>query len=387
MQENEGDIPGRDRDSRQSESGSGRHDPELSAQIGRMITKHADDKKMRESDRERLWISITQTVATKVKTKASRNRRWIVATASAAVVAVTMGIGLWFNRTPPLDEGEFLKRLARERHADLSRIDSVRLASSTGTEIAVGDDAVLYYQDSLLQITGGDGTKRELVLHNPDVYNTLIVPYGKRTEVVLADGTKVWLNAGSELTFPVVFGKGSRAIYLEGEGYFDVAHREGQPFVVHLADMEINVLGTTFNVSAYTDDSFSSAVLLTGAIELKSKQKNGFNTVRLKPGKKATLNRKDRQLTVADASGEDDISWTKKQLILKSMPVSGLIRRLERVYNTAVVLGDGAEAADEKISGSLDLTQPLADVLSIIYEPDIYRINQEERRFVISRKN
>ncbi|MBK1439118.1 FecR domain-containing protein [Parapedobacter sp. ISTM3] len=380
--EEEEEIPRELRDSKQPGD-----DQDAAAQIGGMIARHADEKTMDKSDKERLWNSITYTVSNSAVPVRVRQYKWIGLAAGAAAIVLVTAIGLWLSRPDVQGTGDLLTQLAQAQRTDLSAMDSVRLTSSAGEVLSIGDNTVVRYRDSMLTITDSRGIQRELTLNSADIYNTLSVPYGKRTEVMLSDGTRIWLNAGSRLVFPVFFAGDSRDVYLEGEGYFDVARQGGKPFAVHLADMEVNVVGTSFNISAYADDDFSSAVLLTGEIMLTSKQRDGFRAVRLKPGKKATLSRMDQQLTLADASGEDDISWTKKQLILKSVPVHSLIRRLERVYNTAVVLADGAEAGDEKISGRLDLTQPLADVLSDIYESDIYRINQEERRIVISRKN
>ena len=99
-------------------------------------------------------------------------------------------------------------------------------------------------------------------------YQTLYVPAGQRAELILPDSTRVWLNAHSKLIYPVSFGKGNRQVELNGEAYFDVVHNEKQPFIVKTRQMDIQVLGTEFNVTSYSSDFEVS--LLRGCIELSS---------------------------------------------------------------------------------------------------------------------
>src|SRR5690606_20172851 len=104
------------------------------------------------------------------------------------------------------------------------------------------------------------------------VYNTLNIPYGKQFDVVLSDGTHVFLNSGTSLRYPVTFIKGKdRTVFLSGEAYFEVAKDEGHPFVVDANEIQIEVLGTKFNVSRYPEDSNINTVLVEGSIELQIK--------------------------------------------------------------------------------------------------------------------
>ena len=109
-------------------------------------------------------------------------------------------------------------------------------------------------------------------------YQTLYVPAGQRAELILPDSTRVWLNAHSKLIYPVSFGKGNRQVELNGEAYFDVVHNEKQPFIVKTRQMDIQVLGTEFNVTSYSSDFEVS--LLRGCIELSSP--NLSSTYRMK---------------------------------------------------------------------------------------------------------
>ena len=119
------------------------------------------------------------------------------------------------------------------------------------------------------------------------MYNTLIVPYGKRSQLQLADGSKVWLNSGSKLVYPVTFEGKRREVYIEGEAIFDVAHNAKQPFIVLSKDHEIEVLGTLFNVSNYLDDESISTTLKNGSVQIRYKTDSflkGRKVLKIVPG-------------------------------------------------------------------------------------------------------
>ncbi|WP_353130224.1 FecR family protein [Parapedobacter pyrenivorans] len=217
-----------------------------------------------------------------------------------------------------------------------------------------------------------------------DGFSTITVPYGKRSELMLPDSSKVWLNAGSQLTFPSVFDASNNEVFLIGEGYFEVTERKTTPFYVRTADMNIKVMGTSFNVSAYPDDGYTSAVLLSGKIEIEPASTLDFQNIAIAPGTSAMLNRTDKKLKIQRVTAEDEISWTKRQLILKNTQLSEILTRLSRIYNAEIVDNFGRDSA-VTFSGKLDLTMPLTDVLKIIYDSNgEYQINQIEGRYVIS---
>src|SRR5690606_10350205 len=217
-------------------------------------------------------------------------------------------------------------------------------------------------------------------------FNTLTVPYGKRIEVILPDNSKVWLNAGSQLTFPTIFDAVERRVYLEGEGYFDVEGEVERPFYVHTENMVVKVLGTTFNISSYKDDSFASTVLLSGEIELQGAGEISFEPQILKPGTAAVLRKDSKRLSISNETVEDHVSWTRKQLVLKNTPLTEILARLERVYNTDILIQYDTSEGDETFSGRLDLTQPLTNLLTTLYNPLEYQFQKEERRIIINKR-
>src|SRR3546814_585826 len=133
-----------------------------------------------------------------------------------------------------------------------------RLAEQDGVDLVKPDQGQLEY-------IGGQPTAPEEAL----VYNTIHTPRGGKYQVRLPDGTRVWLNAESQLRYPVSFGDAERRVELSGEGYFEVAHREDQPFIVESQGQEVKVLGTHFNIKAYADELYSRTTLVEGRVSIR----------------------------------------------------------------------------------------------------------------------
>lgn len=178
------------------------------------------------------------------------------------------------------------------------------------------------------------------ILDTKLIYNTLTVPYGKRFKIVLSDGTKVHLNAGTSLKYPRKFLKGvSREVYLDGEAYFDVVHDDNHPFIVNAKEVSVKVLGTEFNITSYPEDHDINTVLVEGEVEVYKGEKasNTSNPVLLKPGYQATWNKKDKNMTVKQADIEQFTAWMTSRLILDEETFENILKKLERQYNVSFI--------------------------------------------------
>lgn len=172
------------------------------------------------------------------------------------------------------------------------------------------------------------------------VYNELNIPYGKTFEIVLSDGTKVHLNAGSSLKYPVKFITGeNRKVFLKGEAFFDVTKDEQHPFVVNTNELNIRVLGTSFNVSSYPEDTMISTVLVEGSVRLYnadgefSKDRSSL----LKPSYKACWDKEKYDLKMEKVDTAIYTGWTKGKLIFKDMPFKNIRKKLERKYDIKII--------------------------------------------------
>ncbi len=167
------------------------------------------------------------------------------------------------------------------------------------------------------------------------VYNTLNIPNGKRFDIILSDGTHIFLNSGSTLRYPVKFIEGStRDVFLTGEAYFDVMEDKAHPFVVHVDDMEVNVLGTTFNVSDYDEDPNINTVLVEGSVELYNKETN--NSTLLKPGFKAAWDKSSNKISIENVDTRVYTAWIDGKLIFRNATFRQIRNMLERYYNVAI---------------------------------------------------
>ncbi len=212
------------------------------------------------------------------------------------------------------------------------KIKVINLNESTKV---VGANGNVIGLQSGMQLTYSNKVKSDLL-----IYNTLTVPYGKRFEVQLSDGTTVNLNAGSSLKYPVNFINGkNRQVFLNGEAFFNVAKDSVHPFIVNANDIDVQVVGTKFNISSYPEDKNINTVLVEGSVNIcktgdtyKSKQGK-----LLKPGHKAAWNKIDKTIQISETSIETHLAWISGRLILYEVEFGSILKKLERQYNVRFI--------------------------------------------------
>lgn len=206
------------------------------------------------------------------------------------------------------------------------------------------------------------------------VYNTIKIPYGKRFELQLSDGTIVHLNSGTTLKYPVQFIAGAnRQVYLDGEAFFDVTKDKKHPFIVNADNLNVRVLGTHFNVSSYPEDAITDVVLVEGSVGLYSGNESfdaTKNTI-LKPGYKGSFNKKDGKIATKAVITDVYTAWMDGRLTFRNMSFSEISKKLERHYNVSIIT-QNKKLADEKFYASFE-DQPIEKVLS--YFNDIHGFN------------
>lgn len=172
------------------------------------------------------------------------------------------------------------------------------------------------------------------------VYNTLTVPYGKRFELLLSDGTKVHLNAGSSLRYPVKFLNGlERKVFISGEAYLDVTKDTEHPFIVNAENMNVRVLGTQFNVHAYPEDKVSEVVLVEGSVGLYGNKEifDIESTTKLTPGHKASFTKSDADIKIKPAITSVYTAWRNGELVFRNMTFQNILKKLERQYDVTII--------------------------------------------------
>ena len=169
------------------------------------------------------------------------------------------------------------------------------------------------------------------------VYNTLKVPYGKKFQVTLSDGTKVFLNAGSSLKFPVKFIPGSdRTVFLSGEAFFNVTKSQ-DPLIVNAENIDVKVLGTQFNVSAYPEDQSMRTVLVEGSVQLRGNNSDDSTPILLQPEHEAIWDKVEKRMLVSKADISTTMAWMNGQLIFREVAFKDIIKKLERSYDYTIL--------------------------------------------------
>ncbi len=264
-------------------------------------------------------------------------------------------------------------------------VEEVRVLFSDGEEISlksknttlsINDDYTLTLNnDSIIDLS-----QKEIEAGKKVQMNEIIVPYGKKSELILADGTKVWLNAGTHFAFPTRFIDDSREVFLEGEAYFEVVENMDKPFIVNVNKLNIRVLGTSFNVSAYPNDDRIETILLTGSVAIGKSRLLGQrrDDVIIKPYQKASFNKQDNEVVVSSEPNADFyITWTEGMFQFSKESLQSVLTKLERFYNVSMSFPENFQSF-ELISGKLDLKESIADVMMVLGDVAKieYRINE-----------
>ena len=181
----------------------------------------------------------------------------------------------------------------------------------------------------------------------------------------MADGSEIWINSGSELVYPASFEKSKRTVYLKGEAYFDVQEDQSKPFIVKTSDLDIQVLGTRFNVNSYGDNSTVETVLVEGKVEIEKRGIQVFQKdLILKPSQKATFSKETRKIELNEIDPRYYTSWKDGYLLLKDEKLENIVRKLTRIYNKKIELDENL--GDLRFSGKLDLKESLKKELDIL---------------------
>lgn len=207
------------------------------------------------------------------------------------------------------------------------------------------------------------------------VYNTMVTPRARQYNLTLSDGTKVWLNSGSSLRFPVAFITDERRVEITGEAYFEVAHaalnngKGRKPFIVQVnksgssSGMDIEVLGTHFNINAYDDEENIKTTLLEGKVNIKL---NHQQQMELKPGQQAKYAEKKNSglKIVNDVDLEKTIAWKTGKFEFDDMELQAIMRQISRWYDVDIVYERNPD--DEKYGGAISKSVQLSDVLKML---------------------
>ena len=199
-------------------------------------------------------------------------------------------------------------------------------------------------------------------LETSETVQSVYVPAGQRAELVLADGTKVWLNADSKLYYPVHFGKNNREVSLKGEAYFEVAKDTTRPFIVSTEALNVKVLGTHFDVNSYKDDGRVYTALTEGLVEVY----NEHGSRLLHPGQMASVDTREENLSIQVDSCDTSIltGWRDGQFRFRNTSLTQILKQISRCYDVTIILQ--RDYQEEYYSGDISYHIPLSTLLGAI---------------------
>jgi len=198
------------------------------------------------------------------------------------------------------------------------------------------------------------------------VYNTMTTPRARQYNLELSDGTKVWLNASSSITFPTSFAANERKVTLTGEAYFEVTKDKKRPFRVSVNDMQVNVLGTHFNINAYDDEATVNTTLLEGSVLLAEKDKK----VLLKPGQQAQKQKAGAIVVNDNVNIEEVMGWKNGVFYFENASLQKVLRQLSRWYDVDVVYEKGIPS--RMFEGEIQRNLQLSQVLKILEKNKVH---------------
>jgi len=328
------------------------------------------------SQKELLGKRITHTI------NAAKRRTLIIRISTAAVFLLLIGLTtfLTMNKEPEIS-------IFARNNQSVPLTGNTRLILSGKEEIQINSDqSKIAYAGNGKEIQIDSSRVQQVVEDDKMVYNTVVVPYGKRTQITLSDNSSVWLNSGSKLIYPARFATDKREVYLEGEAIFEVSHNKERPFHVITHDVEVKVLGTVFDVCAYKDDKTASTILESGSVELKynSNSMISQSKVTMVPGMMAVYDPNEKTVKRTQVNTKLYTSWREGYFIFERQSLGEILKKISRYYNVSIQLNDQS-LADETFTGPLDLRNSATQVLEIIAELINAKVEKVDNKIVITR--
>ncbi len=351
-------------------------DPE---QLGPIVQASYASKERVE---ERIKKSITNNTLRPVK---GLNRKHWLAAASLIMVVGLGGLLILRNslrtKTHPDESSQIAgistplsgKPVLRMANGELVSLDTLQgstLIPADNVQLLKGANGELIYQTST-------GENIKALQHN-----TLFNPRGSAAfSITLSDGTKIWLNAGSSVSYPVIFPANERRVTIDGEAYFEVAHNAAKPFIVTKGNLDIKVLGTKFNVNAYANEAGINTALVEGSVKVS----NSAHSVTLTPGLQAIAANRDGALTISKADLAKTLNWKSDFFRFDLFSFPEIIKQLERWYDIDITV-EHVDTKDINISGDMNRNTSLSSVIKILEYSGLHCQLMPNRKLTISKK-
>jgi transmembrane sensor len=297
---------------------------------------------------------------------------WWRITTAAAVAIIIAAAGLWFFNNPDRSGEQPINKYANDIAPGKNQA-SITLANGKTINLSDQKNGVIIND---IGLTYNDGSKIQAGIASTEGIQTITTPKGGTYQVRLPDGTNVWLNAASSLTYNASLSKVStRMVKLTGEAYFEVAKDKKRPFIVQTAKQQVEVLGTHFNVKAYEDESGTNTTLIEGLVKVISKDESLIIT----PGQHLFNNYKE--LKVGQANLEETMAWKNGYFRFNDEKIESVMRKLSRWYDIEVQYE--GKVSDEEFNGKISMFNNLDKVLTMLEKTKSIHFKVEGRRVTV----
>lgn len=329
----------------------------------------------RNVHREQVWNKIEKQIAPQ---RSRLSLRWIGYAASVMILVVAG----WFafqmsDNKDSVQEGKKVARITPGTQKAILHLDN-------GEQVVLADNNTVIVEDSLSgKIEQVDKTlvyQTESTVKEERL-NVLEIPNGGEFQVTLADGSRVWLNAGTKLTYPIAFVGKERRVHLDGEGYFEVVRDENQPFIVEINGMEVKVLGTSFNLRSFAADNRSTATLVSGKIEVKTPTRH----VELSPNQQADLVVGENKLDVREVDAVVYGAWTKGKFVFRRERLETILDDVSRWYNVTVFY-EQSRVKEILFSGIVERYADISETLKMLEKTGKVSFIVDEQKIIVRAK-
>lgn len=245
--------------------------------------------------------------------------------------------------------------------------------AGNGVVAKAGNTAITKMKNGLLAYTAGDNKEAAV----SDALNTITIPRGGQYTITLPDGTSVWLNSQSSLTFPVAFKGAERKVSLTGEAYFEVAKNKHMPFIVHTGNADVKVLGTHFNVKAYQEDNAIKTTLLEGSVSLS----NSSSSALLVPGEQGVAEVAGGKITQKKVNINEVMAWKSGYFIFRGDDIHDIMKQISRWYDVDVEYR--GNISNIKFGGTYSKNKDITELLKGLELTGLVHFKIEGRRIIV----
>lgn len=324
-------------------------------------------KEMHTYDEQAGWDVLKQRLGANEKYATNRFKRWFPRFAAAAMISGLLIGSYYYFSSPPNDEKDNGNKLAviQSDNDKLPGREGALLILPNGEELSLDtlqNGAII---DATTKISNKNGhlvwEQNTREKNKAAQWNTIITRRGRQFNITLSDGSKVWLNSASSIRFPSAFPGNERTVQITGEVYFEVAHMRAKPFRVQTGKLEIEVLGTTFNINAFEDEQAVRTTLINGKVLVKT----AGQATPLEPGQQASFYSADSQLKIdKDADLQTIMAWRSGMFEFNDLELGDIMRQISRWYDVDIVFE--GEPGHEKYGGAISKQLPLKNVLRML---------------------